>query len=60
MCCRVLSNLESSISFVALRHRKFFSIAELNEAIAELVLKLDQRRFRKRDANRAETGDQIR
>lgn len=37
----------------ALRHRKFFSMAELNEAIAELVYKLNQRRFRKRDASRA-------
>lgn len=36
-----------------LRHRKFFSMAELNEAIAELVQKLNQRRFRKRDASRA-------
>src|SRR5208337_4620511 len=32
----------------ALRHRKFFSLAELNQAIRELLLKLNQRPFRKR------------
>ena len=37
----------------ALRHHKFFSIAELNEAIAELLEKLNQRRFRKREGSRA-------
>src|SRR6201987_918466 len=37
----------------ALRHRKFFSISELNEAIAELLEKLNHRRFRKRDGSRA-------
>ena len=37
----------------ALRYRKFFSMAELNEAIAELLQKLNERRFRKRDASRA-------
>jgi transposase len=34
----------------ALRHRKFFSLAELNQAIRELVEKLKQRPFRKRHA----------
>ena len=32
----------------ALRHRKFFSLAELNQAIRELLAKLNQRPFRKR------------
>jgi len=32
----------------ALRHRKFFSLAELNQAIRELLTKLNQRPFRKR------------
>jgi transposase len=37
----------------ALRHRKFFSIAELNEAIAALLERLNQRPFRKREGTRA-------
>ena len=37
----------------ALRHRKFFSLAELNEAIAELLEKLNHRPFRKREGTRA-------
>ena len=38
----------------ALRHRKFFSLADLNEAIAELLERLNARPFRKRpDASRA-------
>ncbi len=37
----------------ALRHRKFFSLAELNKAIRELVDKLNQRPFRKRPGCRA-------
>jgi len=32
----------------ALRHRRFFSLAELNQAIRELLAKLNQRPFRKR------------
>ena len=32
----------------ALRHRKFFSLAELNQAIRELLIQLNQRPFRKR------------
>ena len=32
----------------ALRHRKFFSLAELNQAIRELLTRLNQRPFRKR------------
>ena len=37
----------------ALRHRKFFSLAELNQAIRELLTKLNQRSFRKRPGCRA-------
>ncbi len=37
----------------ALRHRRFFSMAELNDAIAALLDKLNQRRFRKREGSRA-------
>ncbi len=37
----------------ALRHRKFFSLAELNQAIRELLVKLNQRPFRKREGSRA-------
>jgi transposase len=37
----------------ALRHRKFFSLSELNQAIRELVEKLNQRPFRKRTGSRA-------
>ena len=37
----------------ALRHRKFFSSPELNQAIRELLVRLNQRPFRKRDGSRA-------
>jgi len=37
----------------ALRHRKFFCLPELNEAIAELREKLNHRPFRKREGSRA-------
>jgi transposase len=37
----------------ALRKRKFFSLAEVNQAIAELLVRLNQRPFRKRAGNRA-------
>lgn len=37
----------------ALRHRCFFSLAELNQVIRELVEKLNQRPFRKRPGSRA-------
>jgi hypothetical protein len=37
-----------------LRKRQFFSLAELNEAIAELLVKLNQRPFRKMPGSRAE------
>jgi transposase len=38
----------------ALRKRQFFSLAELNESIAELLIKLNQRPFRKLPGSRAE------
>jgi transposase len=37
----------------ALRHRRFFSLTELNQAIGELLEKLNQRQFRKRQGSRA-------
>lgn len=37
----------------ALRHRKFLSLAELNEAIVELLDKLNNRPFKKREGTRA-------
>jgi transposase len=37
----------------ALRHRKFFSLAELNKAIGQLLEKLNNRPFRKREGTRA-------
>ena len=37
----------------ALRHRKFFSLGELNEAIAALLDRLNHRPFRKREGTRA-------
>ena len=36
----------------ALRKRTFFSLGELNEAIAELLVRLNERPFRKRDGSR--------
>ena len=35
------------------RHRQFFSLSEMNESIAELLERLNQRRFRKREGTRA-------
>jgi transposase len=37
----------------ALRKRKFFSLEEVNQAIAELLVRLNQRPFRKREGSRA-------
>ena len=37
----------------ALRHHRFFSLEALNQAIGELLSKLNQRPFRKRDGSRA-------
>ena len=45
----------------ALRHRKFFDVAEINQGIGELLVRLNQRPFRKREGSRAslfETLDQ--
>jgi transposase len=36
----------------ALRHRKFFAVSELNDAIEGLLERLNNRRFRKRDGTR--------
>jgi transposase len=53
------AKVESAVGVVqrwilaALRHRKFFSTAELNDAIGQLLDRLNERRFRKRDATRA-------
>lgn len=43
----------------ALRHRKFFSLGELNQAIRELLGKLNQRPFRKRDGTRASVFEAV-
>src|SRR5207248_2466395 len=37
----------------ALRHQRFYSVAEINEAIAGLLQRLNHRRFRKREGTRA-------
>jgi transposase len=53
------AKVESAVGVVqrwilaALRHRKFFSVAELNESIGQLLDRLNSRRFRKRNATRA-------
>ena len=43
----------------ALRHRKFFSLEELNEAIRELLAKLNHRPFRKKDGTRASVWEAV-
>lgn len=43
----------------ALRKRTFFSLAELNEAIRGLLIKLNQRRFRKLDATRTSLFEEV-
>lgn len=43
----------------ALRKRTFFSLAELNEAIGELLVKLNQRKFRKLDTTRAKLFEEL-
>ena len=43
----------------ALRHRKFFSLEDLNAAIRELLTKLNHRPFRKRDGSRASVFEAI-
>lgn len=37
----------------SLRHRKFFSLAEANQAVGELLYRINHRPFRKRDGSRA-------
>jgi transposase len=43
----------------ALRHRTFFSLAELNLSIRELLTKLNQRKFRKLDTSRATLFEEL-
>lgn len=43
----------------ALRHRKFFSLEDLNVAIGELLGKLNHRPFRKKDGTRASAWEAI-
>src|SRR5262249_34254859 len=43
----------------ALRKRKFFSVAEANQAIGELLVRLNERPFRKRSGNRATLFTQL-
>ena len=43
----------------ALRHRKFFALEELNEAIRELLNKLNHRPFRKKDGTRASVWEAV-
>ena len=43
----------------ALRHRRFFSLAQLNEAIRELVHQLNQRPFRKLPGSRVELYEKL-
>ena len=43
----------------ALRHRKFFAVSELNDAIEELLERLNHRSFRKRDGTRRSLFQQI-
>jgi transposase len=43
----------------ALRHRTFFTLAELNEAIRELLIRLNNRKFRKLDTTRAKLFESL-
>jgi transposase len=43
----------------AMRHRTFFSLAELNEAIRELLIRLNNRKFRKLDTTRAKLFESL-
>jgi transposase len=40
----------------ALRHRKFFSLAEAKQAVVELLQRINNRPFRRRDGSRAGTA----
>jgi transposase len=43
----------------ALRHRTFFTLAELNGAIYELLIRLNQRKFKKLDTTRAKLFEEV-
>jgi len=43
----------------AIRHQSFFSLAELNQAIRQLLLKLNTRKFRKLDTTRAKLFQEL-
>ena len=43
----------------AFRHRTFFSLAELNGAIHELLIRLNQRKFKKLDTTRARLFEEV-
>jgi transposase len=43
----------------ALRHRTFFTLSGLNEAIRELLVKLNERKFRKLDTTRAKLFEEL-
>ncbi len=43
----------------ALRHHTFFSLAELNRAIHELLIRLNQRKFKKLDTTRARLFEEV-
>jgi transposase len=43
----------------ALRHHRFFSLEDLNEAIRELLAKLNNRPFRKKDGTRASLWESV-
>jgi transposase len=43
----------------ALRHRKFFSLAEANLAVADLLQRINHRPFRKRDGSRASVFESL-
>ena len=43
----------------ALRHRQFFSLADTNQAIGELLRRLNHRPFRKRDGSRASVFESL-
>ncbi len=43
----------------ALRHRTFFNLADLNQAIGELLVRLNNRKFRKLDTTRAKLFESL-
>ncbi|MCL5104957.1 MAG: IS21 family transposase [Armatimonadetes bacterium] len=59
------AKVEKSVQFVetailaALRNRTLFSLTEINEAIGELLDKLNSRKFKRIDATRAELFEQL-